>query len=723
MKILTNSIWSSTLTWVKLYCYVTISVIILGILAAHIPAILGHPWSSCDEGGLGCVLTFHWFDVPMVLYNSFLALYGLYSFTSRKAGFYLLYQLIGISFNLVFFLFECELLLRSFNQRAPLWEVITLFSLSGLLIGGALLGVLVSVKLLYYIIYKPSPFQNGTTLAADGYYHPIAEEDIITLVKRANKLGLQVRCRGAAHSVGQSIYTDQGQGYSAVPNKVSEQLPPEGPNINIMLDQFKQLNWIDKENGIVEAEAGIHLGPVPFISSLEESFLWKIWNEGWALSDLGGITEQTISGFLMTGSAGGSLTYDLAENLDAFRIVDGEGNVEWVDRSHPHFYAMGTSLGLMGIITKVRFKLIPRYLITGQEDTTLTKLPDCKIDLFGKGQGTKLSMENFLKKNPYTRIIWWPQKGVERILTWTASRTAYKHGIPVNPYNEFSPSRFTTFLMELTVAILYSIVGNKNPLRTIWKVALDFNRFRKLVANRWQRKFGTFLAGLFAFLLTFIIGLVLILPVIFFSIFPFIPKFFLSPIIAIFQPLTTSKNPAQQFVDYYYRSLPMDNVTDDILLGTEFTEIWLPIQHTENIMNLLKLHYEKNGFAATGSYSNEIYAGYQSSFWMHPGYTNGSDEYKDGAVRVDLFWYTANAGYPNTQNGYFAQFWKLFKEAGIPFRLHWGKYVPDFDFQEWATYYQSNLPKYNDFIALREKRDPKNIFLTDYWKLRLYGTL
>ncbi len=57
----------------------------------------------------------------------------------------------------------------------------------------------------------------------------------------------------------------------------------------------------------------------------------------------------------------------------------------------------------------------------------------------------------------------------------------------------------------------------------------------------------------------------------------------------------------------------------------------------------------------------------------------------------------------------------------IPFRLHWGKYIPGYDFKDWAEYYRSQYPKWDDFMKLREQRDPKNIFLTNYWKLRLFG--
>ena len=71
----------------------------------------------------------------------------------------------------------------------------------------------------------------------DGFYHPETEEQIICLVKKAYDEGLQIRVRGATHSIAHAIYTDPGAGDKPIPNKISVEEPPEGPNINIMLDK------------------------------------------------------------------------------------------------------------------------------------------------------------------------------------------------------------------------------------------------------------------------------------------------------------------------------------------------------------------------------------------------------------------------------------------------------------------------------------------------------
>ena len=253
-----------------------------------------------------------------------------------------------------------------------------------------------------------------TIKAADGYYHPATEDEIICLVKKAYDEGLQVRCRGAAHSVAWSIYTDQGKGDKPIPNKVSHEDPPEGPNINIMLDKYTGLEWEDEEKGIVVADAGIHLGKDPHdptgTSTLENGLLYQAFKKGFGLNDLGGITHQTVSGFLMTGSAGGSLTYDLSENIIGFKIIDGKGDIQWINKDDEIFGAVSLSLGLLGIITKVRFKLNNTFNIYGQEITSSTEFEKCPIDMFGSGTSEKPGMKEFMEKSPYTRILWWPQK-------------------------------------------------------------------------------------------------------------------------------------------------------------------------------------------------------------------------------------------------------------------------------------------------------------------------
>ena len=63
----------------------------------------------------------------------------------------------------------------------------------------------------------------------------------------------------------------------------------------------------------------------------------------------------------------------------------------------------------------------------------------------------------------------------------------------------------------------------------------------------------------------------------------------------------------------------------------------------------------------------------------------------------------------------------LLLTKNVPFRFHWGKFVPYYDFPTWAAYYKANLPKFQDFLDLRTQRDPDNVFFTTYWQQTLLG--
>ncbi len=553
----------------------------------------------------------------------------------------------------------------------------------------------------------------------DGFYHPENEEQIIQLVKKAYTENLQIRCRGAAHSLAHVIYTDPGKDDSPVPNKVSEQFPPKGPNINIMFDKYNKLTWIDEEQGIVEVEAGIHLGYDPMDpagrSSLKNSLLYQAFKKGWALNDLGGITHQTVSGFMMTGSAGGTLMYSLEDNLLALRIIDGSGNVQWIEKEKDNdtFNAFALSMGLLGIVSRVKFKLTKNYFIYGQQITTPTDSNDSPIDLFGNGSEGKPSMKEFLMKTPYTRILWWPQKKVERVVIWEAVRGA---AIPIfspMPYREFGDQPFSTQLEQLGGALLFTMLGNNNFF-TIWKkLGKDFKQFLKNVKNRWGQKTGKFLSWILSSLTTLLIYIISFIVVLFFSVFKFLLIWLYPAIVSILQPLT-KEGKADLFMDYMWRSLPMDNEADDILMGTEFTEIWVPLSKTREAMQLLKKLFDEDGIAASGYYATEMYAGIKSNYWMSPSY-------KEDTLRIDVFWYINNAGNPAGKDGLFSKFWEILRINNIPFRLHWGKFLPEYNYKEWTEYFRSQFPRWDDFMKLRSECDPKNIFLTSYWRRHLFG--
>ncbi len=123
-------------------------------------------------------------------------------------------------------------------------------------------------------------------------------------------------------------------------------------------------------------------------------------------------------------------------------------------------------------------------------------------------------------------------------------------------------------------------------------------------------------------------------------------------------------------------------------------------------MTALRDFYKQNGYKATGSFSCEIYSAKKSGFWMSPSYDRD-------VIRVDIFWFGYNSG--NPAENYYPQFWNLLmNNKDLSCRFHWGKYIPVA-----PEYLNAQYPKWNAFMALREKMDPYQIFLTDYWRKRL----
>ena len=187
----------------------------------------------------------------------------------------------------------------------------------------------------------------------NNFYHPSSEQEIIDLVDYARGNGYHVRVRGAGHSMVQAIFTD-GNDQDTVDVLAT---PPDGNDINILLDKYNRI--VSRDGDYVTVQAGIHLGrdPIDPNSTLENSMLYQI-NEryGLAVDALGGISHQTVGGFLSTGSAGGTLQYSTHENVHALRFVDGNGGIFEVSRDDANldnFNAALISLGLLGVLSQV----------------------------------------------------------------------------------------------------------------------------------------------------------------------------------------------------------------------------------------------------------------------------------------------------------------------------------------------------------------------------------
>jgi FAD/FMN-containing dehydrogenase len=484
----------------------------------------------------------------------------------------------------------------------------------------------------------------------DGYYHPASEEEIRELIEHAAREGLKIRVRGAAHSVPAAIYTGD-----------YERPPVQEKNINIFMDRMRAITY-DEEHMQVTVQAGCHLGASPDdptgTATVRASLLYQLDQKGWALPDTGGIIHQTVGGFLSTGSSGGSVSHSVGKSVVAIRLIDGTGQVHEFRKSDDPddpFYAAGVSLGLLGIITSVTFQCVPNYNISGVETTS--SYEKCAIDLFGSGNG-KPSLEDYFRHTEHTRLMWFPQKGVEKIIVWQARQIERSPGFKRKHYHEFPTILGYELPAQILASILLRMFDVLNP-----PGPTDF--VRRVLYRLLRPLYG-----------------------------PIVNSFLASAI----------KGP-QKFQDTWWEGLPMDNRVNYTLMPTRFTELWFPVERSTEVMQTLLEHFRQGEFNSTGIYSCEIYCTPASDFWM-------SASYQRDVIKVDPFWFGYSRGNPDEV--YFPKYWQLFREKGLDYRLHWGKALSDD-----VEYLRQQYPRWDDFMRLRDQMDPHQVFVTDYWRKHL----
>ena len=524
------------------------------------------------------------------------------------------------------------------------------------------------------------------------YWLPENENDVITLANQAKAQSKTICIRGAAHSF-PLINTLESENAS-------------GKNLYLMLSKMYHAD-INTKNSTVTVQAGCHLGPDPWdptgISTLENSLLYQLDQQGLSLPDLGGITHQTVGGFLSTGSSGGSTQFSFDETLISIDIINcginGAQKVTFTrpvpDNPNDPFYGAGSAtMGLMGIIVSATFKCSTKFYIIGQE--AITAVPDCEIDLFGDGDGDKLSIQNFFQQQqtlfngtitqtPYSRLVWWPQEKVHKIVVWKAAQTdeagaaawaaqAYAKMEKTNqpelkPYQEVPFIMSSPTLATLGADLLFTAIGQ-------WPTWLE-NLLGKEEADKIALEVDP------AFYPTILPG-----------------------ILDIFVTVDTTKGP-QQFADVWYTGLPMDNQMSDKLMPVWFTELWISIDQSKAVMNEL-LNFYNEGPQNTMAFSCEIYAAKKSPFWLSPAYNTD-------VIRIDVFWFANTAGDPTA---FYQKFWTLL--AKYNYRPHWGKYLPEGAGPQGVSYLQNCYKDHwNDWMNLRSQMDPYQVFVNDYWRTHL----
>ncbi|CAG8656562.1 20480_t:CDS:1, partial [Dentiscutata erythropus] len=380
-----------------------------------------------------------------------------------------------------------------------------------------------------------------------GIYRPQNTNQVVELVNYARSKGAILRVMGAGHSVKEAIYAKNSN----------------HNHINAILDgDLRKVHQIKiNENGetaSVDVGAGCHLGrdPSDDESTLKNSFNFQVDEKGYALPILGGMSHQTIAGFLSTSTAGGSLKHTIADVLEEIEVVNGKGEVVTLNKhtNENVFNASVVSMGLFGIITRARFKLPEKYLVTGTEINQVFK-----HSLLVSEDGHYAKLHDALTENEYFHMNWFPQKYVQRTTEWSGAKAG--SGLDMKPYNH----TLKVFKMDVKayLALCFCNIflnifgGDKNFTQTI--IGKVLNQF-----------------------------------------------------VPIGKP--------QEFTDLWYNALPNDDQADvDYLIKTSFTEIWFPLEQIDEVMTKLeKLFSDHPSYA--GNFALELYGAKRSPYWLSPSY-------------------------------------------------------------------------------------------------------
>lgn len=484
----------------------------------------------------------------------------------------------------------------------------------------------------------------GLEADALGYYHPRDTNQVIAVVALCRANGWQVRVRGAGHSIPAAVVSDRwlaqrlGAGDAAA----------EG--VDLVLDRLREV-VIDHERGTVTVGAGVRFGVDPLDPHPTEGLCAQLDRQGWALPNLGGVGHQTIVGFLATGSAGGSVQRTIG--LRAVELVDGRGELRRIEAGDAAFDAVGVSLGLLGVVVSVTLGIEPRYDVVGTE--AVMDQHRAPFSLFADGEA---GIQGYLERSEYARVLWWPQRGVERLVLWQVRRAGPGEAVPRVPYEP-----------------LPALFGSTLPMQAAATAAL-------VTIGRWRRWVGGALG-------------------------PRAVRALRTPARRLKGPVYrafVSGDPAQpqRFSGPWHEVLPMDEGMHERLMTTTFTELWVPLDRAGEALRALHALFEERP-ALTGRFAIELYAAPASCFWMSPAHGAA-------CLRINVFWLEHDPGDPREL--LFPAMWEALRPLGV--RYHWGKLLPR-DLVQTGEQLREVLVQMGAFAQTRRSFDPDGLFLNAGW--------
>ena len=278
-------------------------------------------------------------------------------------------------------------------------------------------------------------------------------QEVIEAVESARQQKVTLRTAGSEHSAPNAIFPDS-------PGGITIRLCGELRHVHC----FKEAEEDGKPVGYFKIGAGCYLGrnPMDRSSTVENSACYQVNALGFAFPILGGISQQSVGGFMMTGSAGGSLMHGFADVIQEIEFVNGNGELQVATPGTDLWCAVGVSMGLFGVITQVTFRLPRTFLVKGTEGSVM--FADSAL---GPSDDGKTRLEAALRDIEYYHATWFAEKYVGRVMEWKGVHTDMGD---IVPYHHTLQNPLTATAAAAVLKITNALQQLKAPTDIDYKI-------------------------------------------------------------------------------------------------------------------------------------------------------------------------------------------------------------------------------------------------------------
>jgi FAD/FMN-containing dehydrogenase len=240
-----------------------------------------------------------------------------------------------------------------------------------------------------------------------------------------------------------------GQGRARVPGSLHSCAQIVASDVILDISALPRTVEFEPGDAAVVASANVTL----------HEFLAALGRRGKSVSATGGTDHQTLAGLISTGTAPASSRHALYELLEWVELVSvepatGRAMERRIARGDADFPAVVCSLGLLGVLTRVRFRLVDeRYFSVVQK---VVRLNDVLADLDATSA-----------KYDFWRVNWVPKS--DKALLWAATAVPREQSEPDGDYRTDASEQ----VLDVVFQVLDKLDGTGPLLTGVLELVYD----------------------------------------------------------------------------------------------------------------------------------------------------------------------------------------------------------------------------------------------------------